>query len=587
MRHILIVEDSKTQAEQLRLLLSREGYEIELAHTGEEALRKTETRIPGLIISDVTMPGMDGFVLCQMIKSSEATLRVPVILLTSRTSPMDIIKGLESGADNFIPKPYDDDYLLGRVARIIEQLELRKDESLDMEVVLTVGGRKIRVTADRQQIVELLFSTFEQMSKNFDQLAQANHELQEARIQAERANRAKSQFLSRMSHELRTPLNSINGFAQLLEMSELAPKDLENVRMIGTAGHHLLVLINELLDIGRIEADELGLLLEPVRVADVHEETVHLIGPLAAERGISVEDGAGSPDLHVVADGQRLKQVLLNLLSNAVKYNHEGGTVRFGWAAVGDRVRIEVADTGVGIAEESLERLFVPFDRIDAEGTGVEGTGLGLTVSKRLVEVMAGRLTVESEVGVGSTFSVELPRAHIDGAKGNEEASPEAALQSKPLDRETTILYIEDDFSSFRLVEQVLQQRLGVTPLHAARGRDGLDLARRYPPKIILLDFNLPDMSGHEVLSILKADRSTEDTPVIMLSADVSPNLMETLREAGASDYLKKPIDVHRLVRVVETLLQHSMASAETETVAQTTTSRASDGRWPSTPEQE
>ena len=586
MRHILIVEDSKTQAERLRLLLSREGYEIELAHTGQEALSKTEARIPGLIISDVTMPGMDGFALCQMIKSSDATRRVPVILLTSRTSPVDIIKGLESGADNFIPKPYDDDYLLGRIARIIEQLELRKDESLDMEVALTVGGRKIRVTADRQQIVELLFSTFEQMTKNFDQLAQANHELQEARIQAERANRAKSQFLSRMSHELRTPLNAINGFAQLLEMSDLAPQDLENVRMIATAGHHLLDLINELLDIGRIEADELGLSLEPVRVADVHEETVHLIRPLAAERGISVEEEDESPDLHVVADRQRLKQVLLNLLSNAVKYNHEGGTVRFGWAAVDDEVRIEVADTGVGIAEESLERLFVPFDRIEAQRTGVEGTGLGLTLSKRLVEVMAGRLTVESEVGVGSTFGVELPRAHIDGAKGNDAASLEARPPSKPVDRDTTILYIEDDFSSFRLVEQVLQQRLGVTPLHAARGRDGLDLARRHPPKIILLDINLPDMSGHDVLGILKADPSTQDTPVIMLSADASPHLMEAIREAGASDYLKKPIDVHHLARVVETLLQHSLASAGTD-LARTTTSRASGGRWPSKPVQE
>lgn len=585
MKHILIVEDSKTQAERLRLLLSREGYEIELAHTGQEALSKTESRIPDLIISDVTMPGMDGFALCEMLKSSDATGRVPFILLTARTSPTDIIKGLQSGADNFIPKPYDDDYLLGRVARITEQLELRKDGSLDMEVSLTVGSRKIRVTADRQQIVELLFSTFEEMSKNYDQLAQANHELKEARIEAERANQAKSEFLSRMSHELRTPLNAMNGFAQLLETSDLAPRDLENVRMIATAGHYLLDLINELLDIGRIEADELGLVLEPVRVADVHEETVRLIRPLAAERGISVDE-AESPDLHVLADRHRLKQVLLNLLSNAVKYNHEGGTVRFCWAAVDDDVCIEVKDTGAGIAEESLERLFVPFDRIDAEGTGVEGTGLGLTVSKRLVEVMAGRLTVESEVGVGSTFSVELPRAHIDGAKGSDDASLEAA-SSKPLDRDTTILYIEDDLLSFRLVERVLQQRLNVTPLHAARGQDGLDLARLHPPKIILLDNNLPDMSGHDVLGILKADPATQDTPVIMMSADASPHVMEALREAGATDYLKKPIDVHHLVRVVETHLQHSMASAGADSVARTTTSRAQDGRWPSTPEQE
>jgi DNA-binding response OmpR family regulator len=190
---------------------------------------------------------------------------------------------------------------------------------------------------------------------------------------------------------------------------------------------------------------------------------------------------------------------------------------------------------------------------------------------------------------VGSTFAVELPRAHIDGANANanDAASLEAAPQSKPVDRDTTILYIEDDFSSFRLVEQVLQQRLSVTPLHAARGRDGLDLARRHLPKIILLDINLPDMSGHDVLGILKDDPSTQDTPVIMLSADASPHLMEAIHEAGASDYLKKPIDVHHLVRVVETHLEHSLASAGTETLARSTTSGAPDGRWPSKPEQE
>ncbi len=553
MKRILIVEDSRTQAERLRLLLSRKGYEIDVANSGEEALVKTRERLPDLVISDVTMPGMDGFTLCDKLKSSESTRDVPVILLTSRTSPVDIITGLEAGADNFIPKPYEDEYLLARVARIVEQLELRKGGTLDMEVALTVGGRKIRVTADRQQIVELLFSTFEQVSKNFDQLAEANHELQEARIIAEQANHAKSQFLSRMSHELRTPLNAINGFAQLLEMADLSAQDLENVRMIATAGQHLLELINELLDIGRIEADELSLSMEPIRMADMHDETVDLIRPLAAEREITVEDEAGPPEIHVVADRQRLKQVLLNLLSNAVKYNHVGGTVRFSWSASDGEVRIEVTDTGSGIAPANLDRLFVAFDRIEAERTGVEGTGLGLTLAKRLVEAMGGRLTVESELGRGSTFAVELRRAQDEGTEAIRDNPSEAPIRTTGMD---DILYIEDDVSSFRLVEQVLQQRLGVTPLHAARGRDGLDLARRHHPRLILLDINLPDISGQEVLAGLKADPSTRETPVIMMSADASPDLVETLRKAGASDYLKKPIDVFNFGRIVEAHLQ-------------------------------
>jgi signal transduction histidine kinase len=553
MKRILIVEDSRTQAEGLRLLLTREGYEVQLALTGEEGLLKTDIQFPDLIISDVTMPKMDGFAFCHALKSSDATRQIPVILLTSRTSPVDIIKGLEAGADNFIPKPYEDDYLLGRVSRIFEQLELRKESSLDMEVALTVGGRKITVTADRQQIVELLFSTFEQMSENFDQLAQTNQQLQEARVEAERANRAKSQFLSRMSHELRTPLNAISGFAQLLEASDLSPQDLENAQTIAAAGRHLLDLINELLDIGRIEADELTLSAESVRIADVHQEVVDLIKPLAAEREVSVGDEAGPAELHVLADRQRLKQVLLNLLSNATKYNRPGGSVQLSWEPEGDWVRFEVADTGVGIAEEDLARLFVPFDRIGAEQTtGEEGTGLGLTLSKQLVALMGGTLTVESVVDVGTTFRLELPMAHVPADQVAPATSDPVPDGQTPPGKDATVLYIEDDPPSFRLVERILQQRLGATALHATLGREGLELAREHGPNMILLDVNLPDISGDEVLRLLRSDPATQHIPVIILSADANPKQAEFLREAGATDYLEKPIDLHRFVRRVK-----------------------------------
>ncbi|HLY83284.1 MAG TPA: ATP-binding protein [Acidimicrobiales bacterium] len=410
-RRVLVVEDSRTQAERLRLVLCQEGYEVDVAPTAESALDRVEPWRPDLVISDVTMPEMDGFEFCRAMKSSEATRRIPIILLTARASPGDIIKGLECGADNFIPKPYDDTHLLDRVRRIFEQLEYRQGTQLEMEVNMTVGGRRISVTADRQQIMELLFSTFEDVSRSHDELARANQGLREARAEADRANHAKSQFLSRMSHELRTPLNVVMGFAHLLEMATLAPDEQESVRLILAASRHLLDLINEVLDIGRIDAGELGLVIDAVRIGDVVQQAVDFIQPLAAQRGIDVSGDACTCDLYVMADHRRLKQVVLNLLSNAVKYNCQGGLVTLSSRKGDDgRHAIEVSDTGPGIAAENMDRLFAPFDRIGAEyDTAVEGTGLGLALSRRLVEAMDGTLTVESEVGQGSTFRVELP----------------------------------------------------------------------------------------------------------------------------------------------------------------------------------
>jgi signal transduction histidine kinase len=559
-RRILVAEDSRTQAERLRLLLTREGYEVEIAPNGREGLLSAKPRFPDLVISDVTMPDMDGFEFCRVMKSSEVTKHVPFILLTSRSTPADIIKGLESGADNFIPKPYADDYLLMRIRRIFEQLEHRKKGRLEMEVALTIGGRKIVVTADRQQIVELLFSTFEELSRNHDELARANQELQEARVEAERANREKSAFLSRMSHELRTPLNAVMGFAQLLELTDLGPEDHDSVLRIGAAGRHLLGLINEVLDIGRIDAGELALSVEPVRVGDVLDEAVDLIQPLAAERSLVVDLDRGAHGLYVMADAQRLKQAVLNLLSNAVKYNVQGGAITIGCAQrVDGRLRIEVADTGPGIAPEDQGRLFAPFDRLGADEKGaVEGTGLGLALSKRLVELMGGTMGVVSEVGAGSTFWLELPLgehplADAAWAQGIP-AEPVADASGTPA-ISATVLYIEDNPSNLALVERILVRRPQIELVSAMQGRLGFELARRNLPDAILLDVNLPDVSGEEVLRQLQADPATRAIPVVIVSADASEVLARRLLTAGARDYITKPFEVPRFLRTVDKIL--------------------------------
>jgi len=573
-RRVLVVEDSPTQAERVRLLLEADGYAVELARDGREGFTRVKSAPPDLIISDVVMPEMDGYAFCSAVKSAEATRRIPFVLFTERKTAADIITGLEAGADNFIPKASEDDYLLARVRSIFEHLEHRGKGDFDMEFILSVGGRKITINADKHQIVELLFATF-------DELQQVNGQLEEARrileayardlerevadrrqaeesarlasTEADRANRAKSEFLSRMSHELRTPLNAILGFAQLLQMEVQTPEQRESVAHILKAGRHLMDLIDEVLDIARIEAGRLHLSPEPVPVADLLRETLDLMRPLAAQRAIRLETGAlPGEDGHVRADRQRLKQVLLNLLSNAIKYNRDAGRVTLTCAqAPGDRLHIRVTDTGPGIPAALMARLFTPFDRLGAEQQGVEGTGLGLVLSKRLVEAMGGAMGCESALGEGSTFWVELPLAAAP-AERLKELPPEVLAAAPAPGPAATVLYIEDNLSNLRLVERVLAHRPGIRVLPAMQGRLGLDLAREHRPALIFLDLQLPDLPGYEVLRHLQGDPRTREIPVLVISADASPGQIQRTLAAGARAYLTKPLDVRGLLAAVD-----------------------------------
>jgi PAS domain S-box-containing protein len=373
---------------------------------------------------------------------------------------------------------------------------------------------------------------------------------------ADRANQAKSEFLSRMSHELRTPLNAVLGFAQLLEMDGLDDEHGESVQHILKGGRHLLDLINEVLDISRIESGRLTMSLEPIELAGAVREALDLIRPLAADQRIELEmEGSWPAHGYVKADRQRLKQVVLNILSNAVKYNREGGTVTVRCIeADGDRLRVEVSDDGPGIRPELMERLFAPFDRLGAETTGVEGTGLGLALSKGLIEAMGGSLGVKSAVAQGSMFFIELPLVEAPGTTAEERG----ALESITIGGEAVshvILYIEDNLANLKLIEGALNRRPGLTLLTAMQGSLGLDLARQHQPELILLDLHLPDISGQEVLRRLQVDPRTRQIPVIVISADATPGQTRDLLAAGARAYLTKPIDVSRFFQVVDEAL--------------------------------
>jgi signal transduction histidine kinase/CheY-like chemotaxis protein len=376
--------------------------------------------------------------------------------------------------------------------------------------------------------------------------------LLEARLAAEKANRAKSEFLSRMSHELRTPLNAVLGFGQLLELDGLTPDQAENVGQITKGGAHLLDLINEILDISQIESGHMSMSPEAVLVSDVVDSAIGLLRPLADERAVHLIGGSDlGCNQYIFADRQRLKQILLNLIGNGIKYNRQGGSVSLScFQPVRGTLRIQVTDTGPGISPDQFHLLFQPFERLGAEQTSVPGTGVGLALSRGLAEAMGGTLDVESTPGRGSTFWVEFPIVE-NPVRIYEEATLRTA-QPAPEDGHRTVLHIEDNLANVELVERVLAQRPDITVIPAMQGRMGVDLARRHHPALILLDLNLVDLPGAEVLQILRDDPLTADIPVAIVSADAMPRQVQRLLSSGAVAYLTKPIDIHRLLELVD-----------------------------------
>jgi PAS domain S-box-containing protein len=406
----------------------------------------------------------------------------------------------------------------------------------------------MRDITERKQAEKQLERLNEELEQRVSQRTAA---MKSAMDEAERANRAKSDFLSSMSHELRTPMNAILGFGQLMEFDTSLPDEhQDSVQEILRAGHHLLELINEVLDLARVESGRINLSLEPVEVCPIVNECLGLVGPLADQRDIQLSH-KGLKGAAVRADRTRLKQALVNLLSNAVKYNRDAGSVRIEvLLAGGDRLRIRVTDTGPGIPAERLSELFQPFNRLGAENGTIEGTGIGLTITRRIVEMMGGSVDVESEAGVGSTFWIELP---LESAPGFEEGhtqrdreggASDSAQARHPEAAQHTVLYIEDSPSNIKLVAQILGRRKHIQLFTAHTPELGIELALARRPELILLDINMPGMDGYQVLEVFKADARLKAIPVIAVTAAAMPRDIERGRAAGFSEYLTKPINI-------------------------------------------
>ena len=449
---ILIVEDSPTQAAKLHGLLEGKGYRTQVAGNGMLALEAIRRNPPDLVLSDIVMPKMDGYRLCHAIKLDPATRAIPVILVTSLVDAQDIVRGLECGADNFVRKPYADDYLLQRIEQVLMNRRLRQDADAG-GIAVYLNGEKHIVSAERQQILDLLISTYEQavlvneqlqarerqvnelnirLAHHAAQLEATNREIASKNEELQQASRMKSEFLANMSHELRTPLNAIIGFSEALRdglLGTLAPQQQEAAGDIYDSGKHLLSLINDILDLSKIEAGKMELDLEPTDIHDLLQNamTVFRDKALAGRIRLRLEMEAVDP---VLIDRRKTRQIVYNLLSNAVKFTPAGGTVTLRMCSreadalqsmwlVGEEaadpavlryLTISVIDTGIGISEEDLRRLFKPFVQLDSGlARKYEGTGLGLALVKQLVELHGGVMTASSQPRQGSEFMVWLP----------------------------------------------------------------------------------------------------------------------------------------------------------------------------------
>ena len=388
--------------------------------------------------------------------------------------------------------------------------------------------------------------------------------LRAAEAAARAANDSKNHFLSRMSHELRTPLNAVLGFGQLLSRQLAGTEHAEAVEYVLKGGQHLLELINDVLDISRIESGQMSLSMETMNLAALVDETLQLMGPLASAAEVTLEPASGDRSVMLLADRQRVRQILLNLLSNAVKYNMDGGRVWVSWEIDEDVVWLSVRDEGPGIPPDLQERLFQPFDRLGAESTAVEGAGIGLALTQSLAALMGGAVSVRSTPGDGATFLVTLP-----GWTGTVDEAPlRAIIAGRPVvaptsvrarDGAAVLLYIEDNEPNVHVVEHLLGLRPAWTMIHAPLGGLGIEFARAHHPDLVLLDLHLPDLSGNEVLRALKRRDDTKDIPVVILSADASPGLATRLVDSGAERFITKPIDFD----VVLALLDHVSAGQE------------------------
>ncbi|MEI8078661.1 MAG: PAS domain S-box protein, partial [bacterium] len=494
----------------------------------------------------------------------------PAGIITDVNKEMEGLTGCTR--DELIGAPFKNYFTDRERAEAAIRLVLSKKKITDYELTACDrDGKKTEVSFnattfyDRERTLQGVFAAARDITerkRNEQALQETNSALEIAKSVAEKANLAKSEFLSSMSHELRSPLNAILGFAQLMESASPSPTDSqkESIDQILQAGWHLLRLINEILDLAVIESGKVSLSPESVSLSEVIAECQAMMEPQAQQRDLRMTFPRFDLPIFVKADRTRLKQILINLLSNAIKYNNEQGTVTVDYAVnTPGRIRISVADTGAGLPAEKLAQLFQPFNRLGQEAGSVAGTGFGLVVTKRLAELMEGVLGVESTVGEGSVFWCELPAATAPrpAIHGNEDT----VFDGPPVPtctRLRTVLYIEDNPANMKLVAQLIERRSDIRLLTAVNATLGIELARTSRPTVILMDINLPGISGIDALKVLRANPATAHIPVVAISANAMLRDIEKGLAMGFFSYLTKPIKVKEFMDALNVALKYA-----------------------------
>lgn len=532
---VLIIDDNPTNLGVVVESLEQSGFKIIIARNGETGLKRAKFATPDIILLDVVMPGISGFEVCHRLKADESTINIPVIFMTALDSTEDKVKGFEMGGVDYITKPVQVEEVL---ARLRTHLTIHKLQNVNKQNKLLK-----QEIAKRKQLEE---------------------ELRRSKEIADSANRAKSAFLANMSHELRTPLNGILGYAQIFNRDKsLSDKQKEWVQIIQRSGEHLLSLINDVLDLSKIEADKLELVLTSFHLPNFIKGITDLFKMQAAQKNIElIYEPLSKIPTAVRADEKRLRQVLHNLLSNAIKFTQQGQVYfkvnyQQNLEENTGMICFEVEDSGAGISSDNIETIFLPFQQVGEQSHQVEGTGLGLPISKKLVQMMGGNLQVQSIVGIGSHFWFLIPlQETYEIFKSNyEKSSTIIGFQNQKAGNSFKILVVDDKWEN-RLVLTELFIPLGFNVVEVKNGQDALTKAYEFQPDAIIMDIKMPVMDGLECTKRLRQDAKFNNTVIIALSAHAFDFQQQEAFEAGCNAYLNKPINVDKFLNKLAELCQ-------------------------------